>query len=135
MTVQNVTEYYPTSADKIYLAGPMSGIEGYNLKGFNMFAKHLREQGLDIVNPAELAVDDGTVAGSHPWEYYVKYDLKFLLECNSMILIPGWRDSRGVRLELTIAATLKYKVYLIGEDFRLKMFEEDGFFAVPYTSR
>lgn len=87
---------------KIYLAGPMSGITDFNYPAFNRAAKFLRNLGHEVVNPAEI--DNGDT--SKPREYYLRHDLKSLLDCNAIAVLPGWQSSRGARLEMEVAAQL-----------------------------
>ncbi len=87
---------------RIYLAGPMSGLPDYNFPEFNRWAALLRDQGYEVVNPAEM--DGGDT--SRPREYYMRRDLPHLFAVNAIYLLPGWRMSRGVHTELTVARAI-----------------------------
>jgi hypothetical protein len=52
--------------------------------------------GLDIVSPAELHGDDF----SKTWAEYVTADLAALDTCGTIILLFGWNNSRGAKMEL-----------------------------------
>ena len=41
----------------------------------------------------------------------MRADISALLECDTIVLLPGWPKSRGARLELTIAMELGMDVY------------------------
>lgn len=89
----------------VYVAGPMTGIEGFNYPAFNAVADQLRSQGYEVENPA----DHGTVEGAQ-WADYMAYDLTRLGLCGVIALLPGWEESQGARLEVLIAERLSMKV-------------------------
>lgn len=98
-----------------YLAGPMSGKPGFNYKAFEMHAAHYRGHNLTIKSPHEIHDGDTSL----PYAYYLREGLKLLLECNAVILLPGWQESRGAVLEEGLAHTLEMYIYEAGPKFRL----------------
>lgn len=90
------------SVRTIYLAGPMSGLPDYNFPAFHAAAKRLRSMGYTVINPAEL--DGGDT--SKPWDYYMRRDIPMLLTAEAVAVLPGWEQSRGATLEVTIARAL-----------------------------
>ncbi len=94
---------------KYYLSGPMTGYPDFNVPAFNAAATHLRKQGLSIVNPADL--DLVNPVGSD-WFALLRRDLKYLLDCDAVILLEGWEKSAGARLEVAVARNLQMKCYL-----------------------
>lgn len=96
---------------KIYVSGPMSGIENHNYPLFNCVSEELRARGFNVVNPAEL--DELIEPGTKPWEWYLRRDLAAMLTCDSVALLPNWRMSRGARLEVTVAHSVKMDIYEI----------------------
>lgn len=104
---------------KYYLAGPMTGIEGHNFKTFDFFAAELRNRGYTVVSPAEIARSLPGEPGSLPYEEYVKADLKEMLDCTDLVLLPGWRGSRGAMRELDLAEFLNYRVWRVESDSSL----------------
>lgn len=94
---------------KLYLSGPMSNKDNFNFPLFKITAETLRQRYYDIVSPHELPEDH--VPGSQVWEWYLKRDLKQMLECDGILLLKDWELSRGARLECYIAHTLNMYVY------------------------
>ena len=92
---------------KIYLAGPMTGIEEFNYPAFHAAAKRLRAEGHTVFNPAEI--DGGAADKSHA--YYMRVDLRALVDCEAIMVLPGWLDSRGARLEVQIAVECDLPLY------------------------
>jgi hypothetical protein len=97
---------------KVYVAGPMSGYEEHNFPMFDRVTAWLRTvwPAATIVSPAELTRLDetrtGVPAGTQPWAYYMAQDLREVVTCDRVVLLPGWAQSRGARLEATNALAL-----------------------------
>ena len=86
---------------KIYISGPMTGMPDLNFPAFNRAAEQLRAAGHDVVNPVE--VNDGH---SSEWADCMRNDIRALMDCDTVALLPGWHDSRGATLERHIAQEL-----------------------------
>jgi hypothetical protein len=106
-------------ANRVYVAGPMTGIDDFNYPAFNAVAERLRAQGYEVENPAE----HGTVEGAQ-WADYMAYDLTRLGLCGAIYLLPGWSNSKGAKIEKGIAVTL-------GMDIRLDPNAEQVDESVP----
>lgn len=98
-----------TVAGRTYLSGPMTGLPDFNFPAFNSAATVLRGEGLDVINPAEHGVIDGW-----GWADYLRHDISLLATCDQIVLLPGWSQSKGARLELHIAQQLGMRVHLYG---------------------
>lgn len=94
-----------TAPTKVYVSGPMTGLPGNNFEAFNAVAAELREAGYDVEDPA----DKGIVPG-WTWEDYLRFDLGVLVKCDQVATLPGWRKSRGARLEVRVATALGMSV-------------------------
>lgn len=90
---------------KIYIAGPMTGYPDFNYPAFHYAATVLRAKGFDVINPAELHGSEDS-GGDHTWEWYLRAALKALLDCDEIVLLPGWEASRGAVLEEHVANAL-----------------------------
>lgn len=87
---------------KLYLAGPMTGITAFNFPAFNDAAERLRASGHVVFNPAET--DDGDT--SLAYDYYMRQDIRAILEVDAIAILPGWQQSKGATLEVSIGRTL-----------------------------
>lgn len=96
----------------IYLSGPMTGLPDFNRPAFDRAAKSLREKGYEIWSPAE-AFDRNVLM---PRAHYMREDIKALLQCDTVMMLPNWEQSRGARLEYEIAKELELPVLLISDD-------------------
>ena len=78
---------------KIYLSGPITGIEDYKKK-FEAAEKEAREKLSDwepeIFNPANITLPD---TATH--EDYMKICMQKLADCDTIYLMNGWQESRG----------------------------------------
>lgn len=91
---------------KLYIAGPMTGLPDFNRPAFCKAAEELRAQGYEVANPAELEGDD-----RDPWDLWVRKALALMLTCDAVVFLPGWRLSRGARLEHLVADELGMRQY------------------------
>lgn len=100
----------------IYLAGPMRGYENYNFPAFDRYAAELRALGHTVASPAELDRAEGFSEHDPESMESVKLadalerDLSAICRMDAIALMPGWRDSSGVNVELTLARTLGLRV-------------------------
>lgn len=98
----------------IYVSGPMTGKPLLNFPAFHKAAANLRDKGYEVVNPAELdAQDDGKLM---QWEDYMRRDIRALMDCTHIALLPEWEKSRGAVIEARLAADLGlHRLYLTAE--------------------
>jgi len=97
---------------KIYVAGPMTGIEDLNFPAFHAEALRLRAAGHTVVNPAEVNPDK-----SASWTDCMRADIAELVKCDAIRLLPGWEWSKGATLEEHIAKRLGLRVIPPHEEF------------------
>lgn len=90
---------------KLYLAGPMTGYPQLNFPAFHAAAAQLRAAGFEVVNPAELNLDPGT-----SWRQCMIIDIRELVLCDGIALLPCWENSKGASLEYRIARGLDMQV-------------------------
>lgn len=97
---------------RLYLAGPMTGVDQLNFPLFNSEAVRLRALGYQIVNPAEInggADELVKCAAMTPdelkahWRNCMRRDIAELLKCDGVALLPNWHKSKGASLEVHIA--------------------------------
>lgn len=89
---------------KVYISGKITGDADYKKKFANA-EEMARAVGFEVFNPARVP-DEGK-----PWEWYMKRDIKELMDCDAILLLKDWEESKGARLEAYIASQLKIKIY------------------------
>ena len=88
-----------------YLAGPMSGYPEFNFPAFRDAARELVDMGLrNLYHTASGVPPREAVA--KPWEEYLRNALRLMLTCDAVVALPGWRESKGARLEVYVALEL-----------------------------
>lgn len=93
---------------RIYIAGPMTGYEDLNFPAFHAESARLRGLGYEVVNPAEINPDPNA-----EWIDCMRADLRELLDCAAIALLPGWEKSRGASLEHHVASSLGMHVFRV----------------------
>jgi len=95
----------------VYVAGPMTGYDGYNYETFHAVSYALRARGVTVVSPAEAtpgvyAPASASVAAQLTPEMHAAYlrrGFSQLMQCTSVVLLPGWQYSHGAQYELHLA--------------------------------
>ncbi len=88
-----------------YVTGKITGLPKTDVKEkFNYISNQLKGMGYQVVNPSAVADD------SHSWDEAVRNDIKLMLECDEVHMLPDWQDSRGAQLERDIALRLGMQV-------------------------
>lgn len=101
---------------RVYLAGPMTGLPEFNYPLFHAVAARLRELGHTVLNPAENPVPP---CGS--WQGYMRMALAQLVQCERIVLLPGWTESRGALIERKLAQVLGMEVVHFTDPAMLKL--------------
>lgn len=99
---------------KVYLSGPMTGLPNKNKDEFDRYAFTLRTKGFLVVSPVEM--DDNPDQG-YDNVYYrcLKAAVAAMLTCEVVVILPGWKESKGAVVEVDLANSLKMPVYSIEE--------------------
>lgn len=99
---------------KVYLAGPMSGLPDHGIPAFREATARLLELGHHVISPVELDERDGfdpttdVTPGSEQWIAFLARDVAIVVapSVDAIVVLPGWEDSRGARLEVHVAREL-----------------------------
>jgi hypothetical protein len=104
-------------SDYYYLGGPMTGYPSYNFPAFDLAKKQLEARGLKIVSPAdvdreELGIDpDNVEITDELLESIVRKDADLVIRCKrGIILLDGWKASKGATAEHALARWMKHQV-------------------------
>lgn len=108
---------------KIYLAGPMRGYAKWNFPAFDKNAYYLRNQGWDVLSPAEMdrAIgfdenDPDVVFTEQDFYYAMRRDYEAILKSDAIAFMPGWEGSTGAKLERDFAGKLGLTMYRVDAD-------------------
>lgn len=91
----------------VYISGPISG---YNIndriKAFDEVERKLLNEGFSVINPIrENGYDPNKSYGQ-----YMRDDLKLLLDCDSIYMMPEWTNSKGCHTEDLVALTCNIEI-------------------------
>lgn len=108
---------------KVYMSGPINSPvpSGRVAEDHKAAFKALREWLLyrmpdwDTVNPCELGTTCldpycGPFDG-HDWNCWLKADLRAMLECDAILMLPEWEHSAGALLEKNVAMAVGMEPY------------------------
>jgi Domain of unknown function (DUF4406) len=87
----------------LYISGPMTGMVDYNYPAFHAAEAELIKVGHTVLNPARQPLQES-------WEDYMRHDLTQVCAAQGVALLPGWRASRGARLEHHVACELGMEI-------------------------
>lgn len=101
--------------NKVYIAGPMSGLPNFNIEAFDRAEKFIGERGDIAVNPAVLAkkwLEKNPDRNMSKGEYdqLLLEGLKQIHNCDAILMLPGWQNSNGAKAELSLALIRKIPV-------------------------
>jgi len=86
---------------KIYISGPITGIPDGNRRAFSMASMQLDIAGHESVSPH----NNGLPADAS-WQEHMRADIRILMDCEGMALLPGWRQSKGAQIERDLALSV-----------------------------
>ncbi len=89
---------------RIYLSGPIT-FEPNAHQTFAAAETLVREIGCEPVNPLRINPPDVD------WNTAMRNDIRALVDCDAILMLPGWRKSRGSIIEYNLAINLDIDVY------------------------
>lgn len=96
----------------LYIAGPMSGYDGFNYPAFFDAETALRAAGYDVLNPARNPKQSG-------WDGYMRVAIAQVIQADGIAVLPDWQMSAGAALEVHIAHALRVPVHSVDHWQRL----------------
>lgn len=106
---------------KLYLSGAIQSLNVVDAK--TLFRKtkiELESLGFKVINPFHVLPDCQSkcnlskfqiLDSGHTWQCYLKYDIREMLSCDGIYLLPNWQQSHGARLEFHIAASVGMEIF------------------------
>lgn len=91
----------------VYISGGITDVPNYSSRFWHASAMVYAAGARWVFNPAAMF----PVGWS--WEKYMRIDLAVMAEADVVVMLPGWRDSRGACLERDTAIERGMPVYQI----------------------
>lgn len=94
-------------AKKIYIAGKVTGLPIHEVTmKFGSAQKELESKGFVAINPLEVVND-----WQCDWQTAMKKCIKALIECDAIVLLPDWEESKGAKIERQLAENLQIEIF------------------------
>lgn len=105
----------PSKYERVYIAGPMSGLPNFNFDAFDRAAEMLRARGVQVCNPAVhgrewLALHHGEEPNESQYLEILAECSERVRHCDKIYLLKGWQNSRGAKHELELALIRKMQI-------------------------
>lgn len=95
---------------RVYISGAITSV-GYDN------AKEMFDQAKELINATgkyqAVSPMDFEEEEVKTWEQYMKKDIKLLVDCEFIYLLPNWRRSKGAVIEYDLAKALGIKTLII----------------------
>jgi hypothetical protein len=112
-------------AKLVYLSGKVSGLTKEQYTDlFQRAADLVSAAGMEPVNPIEVVLDKcagvaecGGEGEIHHWTCYMKHDLRDMLVCDGVVVLPNWTQSTGAGIEVDLADRLGMPIWAISRDW------------------
>lgn len=105
----------------IYLSGPMTKDPDYR-ENFEFFEKVLEGLfGYKVFNPVHLSdriIKQLGFTEEKAWlpenrEIFLREDIRAMLTCDAVVMLPNWRKSKGAKLEHKIAKLMNMEIVYV----------------------
>jgi len=95
-------------AMKIYISGPITGMPELNEPAFASASLAIAEKGHVPINPFDVCCD---IPRGSDWLAYMRADIKAMMDADAVLMLSGWAESRGARIEHSISVFLEIPIY------------------------
>lgn len=97
---------------KIYISIPITGHDLATQRAkAEQVAAQIRALGHEPVNPFDTPAAPASLSKREQYAYYMGEDIKRLIMCDAMLTCPGWDESRGCRVEFSVATNYHLHYY------------------------
>lgn len=119
-------EKYNMKKDLVYIGGPITAktpeLKKINLMKGEIAASILASKGIQFFSPHFHSSDLGYL---QPNNFWYELDLRFLAICDCLLLLEGWENSKGCKIEKEFAEKNDKRIFYSTSNL-LKYFGIDG---------
>ena len=115
---------------KVYIAGPMTDMPNWNVEAFAEAERWYSDRGHTVLNPASHTPRVNPESITHA--EYMKIALAMVDAVDALVMLDGWRYSKGARIEHRYASE-HGKILLYDKEYRsLMKMHDDTMSAWPW---
>lgn len=104
----------------VYLSGPITNVPNYRQE-FESFANVFERLGYVVINPVHIAdclIGINKLTEEEIWskewrKIFLLEDVKAMLDCDLVVMLPNWKHSKGAKLEHKIAKMLNMEIIYV----------------------
>ncbi len=103
---------------KVYISGAITGTGDRYKEQFKRAEKRLKRAGFKTYNPAgrRIVWKNHVVVKILNYEEIMKKNIAQLMKCDAIVMLSGWKKSKGATFEFKIALFLDYVIYILIND-------------------
>lgn len=101
----------PQANETVYISGPVTGIPEGNKPKFLLAEQMLLSHGCHVFNPTNIEWPIDPLEGEALWRYFMHFCVRNMPECDSVLMLPDWQNSKGAKWEHRIAEMLGLAIY------------------------
>ena len=113
---------------KLYIAGPIKGKADKNESAFRLVERKLQSLGYTTIVPLDIPPHkhEGNCPGNtseagegeHKSGCYMRNDIIAMLKCDGIILLDGWENFAGARIEFLTAQACGLEIKYQSDNFK-----------------
>lgn len=100
-------------AASVYIAGPMTGLPGFNFAAFDEARDRLAATGYIVYSPADVSRNFGVdpllpadLVDEYMVQQLMRIDISLVMEADVVVMLPGWEHSRDARCKASVARAI-----------------------------
>jgi Domain of unknown function (DUF4406) len=93
----------PQPNTTVYISGPVTDVPEGNRPLFMLAQRMLLSAGCSVFNPSHIDYPIDPLEGDALWSYFMSFCVRALPECDSILMLPDWQNSKGAKWEHRIA--------------------------------
>ncbi|MGV0982813.1 MAG: DUF4406 domain-containing protein [Polynucleobacter sp.] len=91
---------------KVYISGPITGYADLNRLAFEEAKRALEALDYMPISPLDVCL---TAPDYWKWEDYMRADIEAMMKCGAIMMLDGWEQSRGAKIEHDLAEALGFR--------------------------